>query len=150
MLEDTNSLNGAQMESIVFSRSWYPAQELHRACGSTLEALLSWKYRKLITLSLPKIQTSKLLLVNPFTCNMFLLSTVIFLNIRTPKIFVVTTLKFELCGSSIEQWVQRCRRNGKQCRPWSDSSTVCTCISVRKLRIITVHLNRKSLKFGPV
>ena len=25
-----------------------------------------------------------------------------FLNIRTPKIFVVITLKFELCGSTIE------------------------------------------------
>ena len=28
--------------------------------------------------------------------------TVIFLNIRTPKKFVVITLKFELCGSTIE------------------------------------------------
>ena len=28
--------------------------------------------------------------------------TVNFLNIRTPKIFVVITLKFELCGSTIE------------------------------------------------
>ena len=28
--------------------------------------------------------------------------TVNFLNIRTPKIFVVITLKFELCGSIIE------------------------------------------------
>ena len=42
---------------------------------------------------------------------------------------------------------KRCRRNGKQCRPWSDFSsrssliwvcTVCPGISVRKLRIITV------------
>ena len=42
---------------------------------------------------------------------------------------------------------KRCRRNGKQCRPWSDFSsrssliwvcTVCPDISVRKLRIITV------------
>ena len=31
-----------------------------------------------------------------------LLHTVNFLNIRTPKIFVVITLKFEKCGSSIE------------------------------------------------
>ena len=29
-------------------------------------------------------------------------STVNFLNIRTPKKFVVITLKFELCGSTIE------------------------------------------------
>ena len=29
-------------------------------------------------------------------------TTVNFLNIRTPKIFVVITLKFELCGSTIE------------------------------------------------
>ena len=28
--------------------------------------------------------------------------TVNFLNIRTPKLFVVITLKFELCGSTIE------------------------------------------------
>ena len=28
--------------------------------------------------------------------------TVNFLNIRTPKTFVVITLKFELCGSTIE------------------------------------------------
>ena len=28
--------------------------------------------------------------------------TVNFLNIRTPKKFVVITLKFELCGSTIE------------------------------------------------
>ena len=32
--------------------------------------------------------------------------TVNFLNSRTPKTFVVITLKFELCGSTIEQWVQ--------------------------------------------
>ena len=30
------------------------------------------------------------------------ISTVNFLNIRTPKKFVVITLKFELCGSTIE------------------------------------------------
>ena len=30
------------------------------------------------------------------------LYTVNFLNIRTPKQFVVITLKFELCGSNIE------------------------------------------------
>ena len=40
-------------------------------------------------------------------CNFFLgpggdENTVNFLNIRTPKKFVVITLKFELCGSSIE------------------------------------------------
>ena len=29
-------------------------------------------------------------------------NTVNFLNIRTPKIFVVITLKFELCGFTIE------------------------------------------------
>ena len=29
-------------------------------------------------------------------------NTVNFLNIRTPKKFVVITLKFELCGSTIE------------------------------------------------
>ena len=34
------------------------------------------------------------------------LDTVIFLNIRTPKKFVVINLKFELCGSTIEEWVQ--------------------------------------------
>ena len=31
-----------------------------------------------------------------------IMSTVNFLNIRTPKAFVVITLKFELCGSTIE------------------------------------------------
>ena len=31
--------------------------------------------------------------------------TVNFLNIRTPKKFVVIALKFELCGSTIEQWM---------------------------------------------
>ena len=30
------------------------------------------------------------------------MNTVNFLNIRTPKKFVVITLKFELCGSTIE------------------------------------------------
>ena len=30
------------------------------------------------------------------------------------------------------------RWNGKQCRPWSDYSSVCPNLSVRKLRIITV------------
>ena len=63
--------------------------------------------------------------------------TVNFLNIWTPKKCVVITLKFE-----------RCRRNGKQCRPWSDCSSrssliwVCTVfpgLSVRKLRIIMVY-----------
>ena len=29
-------------------------------------------------------------------------ATINFLNIRTPKLFIVITLKFELCGSSIE------------------------------------------------
>ena len=32
------------------------------------------------------------------------MSTVNFLNIRTPKTFVVITLKFELCGSTIEPY----------------------------------------------
>ena len=32
--------------------------------------------------------------------------TVNFLNIQTPDKFVVITLKFELCGSTIEEWVQ--------------------------------------------
>ena len=32
----------------------------------------------------------------------FYLFTIIFLNIWTPKNFVVITLKFELCGSTIE------------------------------------------------
>ena len=32
--------------------------------------------------------------------------TVNFLNIRTPKKFIVIILKFELCGSTIEQLVQ--------------------------------------------
>ena len=31
-----------------------------------------------------------------------LVLTIIFLNIRTPKTFVVITLKFELCGSTME------------------------------------------------
>ena len=44
--------------------------------------------------------------------------TVNFLNIQTPKTFVVITLKFELCGSTIRvNESKRCRRNGKQCRP---------------------------------
>ena len=32
--------------------------------------------------------------------------TVNFLNIQTPKKFVVIILKFELCGTTIEKWVQ--------------------------------------------
>ena len=49
--------------------------------------------------------------------------TVNFLNIRTPKKFVVITLKFELCGSVIE----------------SDLGlTVCSDLSVQKLRNIMV------------
>ena len=32
--------------------------------------------------------------------------TINFRNIRTPKTFVVITLKIELCGSTIEYWVQ--------------------------------------------
>ena len=47
--------------------------------------------------------------------------TLNFLNIRTPKNFVVITLKFEQCGCSLI-WV----------------CTVCPGLSVRKLRIITV------------
>ena len=34
--------------------------------------------------------------------NILFKDTVNFLNIRTPKKFVVITLKFELCGSTIE------------------------------------------------
>ena len=33
---------------------------------------------------------------------LMILHTVNFLNIRTPKNFVAITLKFELCGSTIE------------------------------------------------
>ena len=36
-----------------------------------------------------------------YTCSQ-VAYTVNFLNIRTPKTFVVITLKFELCGSTIE------------------------------------------------
>ena len=32
--------------------------------------------------------------------------TVNLLNIRIPKKFIVITLNFELCGSSLEKWVQ--------------------------------------------
>ena len=37
-----------------------------------------------------------------FNGHCFSICTVNFLNIRTPKTFVVITLKFELCGSTIE------------------------------------------------
>ena len=39
---------------------------------------------------------------NKLTIEMHIANTVYFLNIGTPKIFVVVTLKFELCGSTIE------------------------------------------------
>ena len=39
-------------------------------------------------------QVSLIALIHPHTVN--------FLNIRTPKKFVVITLKFEVCGSTIE------------------------------------------------
>ena len=47
--------------------------------------------------------------------------------------------------SNVSKW---CRRNGKQCRPWSDCSliwvcTVCLDISVWKLRIITLHHKKR-------
>ena len=35
-------------------------------------------------------------------CLILQVFTVNFLNIRTPKKFVIITLKFELCGSTIE------------------------------------------------
>ena len=72
--------------------------------------------------------------------------TINFLNIWTTEKFVVITLKFELESNASK----RCRRNGKQCRPWLDCSssssliwvyTVCLGISVRKLRIIMVMLS---------
>ena len=70
-----------------------------------------------------------------------------FLNTRTLKKIVVITLKFELCGSTIEYWVQTVQTEWQtvqtQIRLPSRSSliwvcTVCPGISVRKLRIITV------------
>ena len=74
------------------------------------------------------------------------LTTTDFLNIQTPKKFVVITLKFELCCSTIELWSIRCRPNGKQCRPWSDcfgavwsgSALFSPDLSVLKLRLIMV------------
>ena len=45
---------------------------------------------------------------------------------------------------------KRCRRNGKQCRPWSDGSSMSSLIRVYTLRIITViHLARLSLEWTP-
>ena len=53
---------------------------------------------------------------------------------------------------------KRCRRNGKQCRAWSDCSsrisliwvcTVCPGISVQKLRIITVIIHYVKLAKSP-
>ena len=41
--------------------------------------------------------------LSDWCCNTVTVNTVNFLNIRTPKIFVVITLKFELCGSTIEK-----------------------------------------------
>ena len=75
--------------------------------------------------------------------------TVNFLNIRTPKTFVVITLKFELCGSIIESWVQTMQTEWQTVQTQirlllsSRSSLIWVCIvcpgiSVRKLRIITV------------
>ena len=68
-------------------------------------------------------------------------------NSNTGK-FAVIVLKFEQSGFTVQYCVKRCWRNGKQCRPWSDCSsrscliwvyTVCSDLSVRKLRNITVH-----------
>ena len=71
-----------------------------------------------------------------------------------------------ICCNHSKMWTmllynesKRCRRNGKQCRPWSDCSsdqtapwssliwvcTVCPGKSVRKLRIIMVFKVQKSL-----
>ena len=64
--------------------------------------------------------------------------TVNFINIRTPKKFVVITLKFELCGYTIEYWVQTMHTEWQdQTAPLIWVCTVCPGLSVRKLRIIT-------------
>ena len=43
---------------------------------------------------------------------------------------------------------KRCRRNGDQCRPWSDwVCTVCRGLSVRKLRAITVPVTNLAARF---
>ena len=72
-----------------------------------------------------------------------------FLKIQTPEKFAVIILKFEQRGFQLRNVSKRCRRNSKQCRPWSECSsrssliwvyTVCPDLSVRKLRNNTVIL----------
>ena len=69
--------------------------------------------------------------------------TVNFLNIRTPKKFVVVTLKFELCGS-YHRGMHPNDADGMANSVDPDQTaplgvcTVCPDLSVRKLRIITV------------
>ena len=76
--------------------------------------------------------------LNPF------LTTVNFLNIRTPKQLVVITLKFELCGSTIRVMSPNDAAgmansvDPDQTAPLIWVCTVCLGISVRKLRIVTV------------
>ena len=67
--------------------------------------------------------------------------TVNFLNIRTPKKFVVITLKFELCGSRYYSVMSpkdadRMANSVDPDQIWV--CTVCPCLSVQKLRIIKV------------
>ena len=78
------------------------------------------------------------------TCHM--VTTVKLLKCWTPETFAVITLTFKQSGSTIEYCVQRCRRNGKQCRPWSDCSSLIRgvvssglALFVQKLIVITVH-----------
>ena len=72
--------------------------------------------------------------------------TVNFLNIRTTKKICYNHSKILTMRLYHRVMSKRCRRNSKQCRPWSDCSsssliwvcTVCLDLFVRKLRNITV------------
>ena len=62
----------------------------------------------------------------------------------TRKIDVIN-LKLETYRFKTEYWSKRCRRNEKQCRPWSVSTLFAQGLSVRKLSMITVHCERCTL-----
>ena len=62
------------------------------------------------------------------------------IKIQTPLKIAVIILEFQQCGFTVLECIQKCRLNGKQCRPDQTVFTVCSDLSVKKLRIMMLHL----------
>ena len=117
---------GIRVFAVSLKKAWVPGWS-ESSLGAVILLVLSWERRLNYLLT---------------QCLKEMLRTVKLQKFWTPKTFAVITLKFELGGFTVEYWMHPKDADSMARSSLSWVYTVCSGLSVRKLRNITVGLEK--------